>query len=133
MINFYCYYQLKKKHCNKLAYRKKIKQLLLTFNIPISGTNKGFDDVLSFTSAGLSESVTIVDLDLNPGQAYYATVTGNSRANTLFLFASEKYLAHSRLELDSCLSKNQEVYSCMSKTHGIYFNVSFGNNYRLHK
>lgn len=55
------------------------------------GTNKGADDVLSFTSAGLSESATVVGLDLKPGHAYYATVRGNGSVYT-FLSASDKNL-----------------------------------------
>lgn len=41
------------------------------------GTSKGADDILPFTNAGLSESITAIGLDLKPGHAYYVTVRGN--------------------------------------------------------
>lgn len=41
------------------------------------GTSKGTNDVLPFTSVGLSEAVTIEGLHLKPGRAYYASVRGN--------------------------------------------------------
>jgi len=42
----------------------------------LTGKHPGSDDVLAFTTSGLSQSKTIRNLDLKTGQAYYATVRG---------------------------------------------------------
>jgi hypothetical protein len=41
-----------------------------------TGTHPGSDDILIFTSAGLSMSTTARHLHLKTGQVYYATVRG---------------------------------------------------------
>jgi hypothetical protein len=42
----------------------------------LTGTHPGSDDILIFTSAGLSMSTTARHLHLKTGQVYYATVRG---------------------------------------------------------
>ena len=50
--------------------------LLGDISFILTGKNPGFDDVLSFTNSGLSQSKKIRNLHLKIGQAYYATVRG---------------------------------------------------------
>jgi len=42
----------------------------------LTGKHPGSDDVLAFTTYGLSQFKSIWHLDLMTGQAYYATVRG---------------------------------------------------------
>ena len=50
--------------------------LLGDISFILTGKHPGFDDVLPFTTSGLSQSKTIRNLHLKTGQAYYATVRG---------------------------------------------------------
>jgi len=67
----------------------------------LTGTHPGSDDILIFTSVGLSMSTTARHLHLKTGQVYYATVRGIGFFVFVFFY---KY---------SCFYKyyNQSVYT----------------------
>jgi len=68
----------------------------------LTGTHPGSDDIVEFTSAGLSNIKSIRHLHLRSGQVYYATIRGTS-----FL----SVLCHARVTKDATDCHHYLVYN----------------------